>query len=188
MWKKEPWMYRFDTHPNDAKHRLIGRCEQVIVDGRLLNQVDRLDQMPSGSFFADTDHQILYVRLASDRDPNQASVEASVRAVCFGPGWGGERRDYITVRGLIIRHAANMAQRGRFSRRETIGPSRTALSNIPTGPESPFTATTRPFAASRRAIMDSRGSVATAGILCSRRWPWSTTTSRGLTKIGRAAE
>ena len=112
VWKKEPWTYRFDTHPNDAKHRLIGRCEQVIVDGRLLNQVDRLDQMPSGSFFADTDHQILYVRLASDRDPNQASVEASVRAVCFGPGWGGERRDYITVRGLIIRHAANMAQRG----------------------------------------------------------------------------
>ena len=112
VWKKEPWTYRFDTHPNDAKHRLIGRCEQVIVDGRLLNQVDRLDQMPSGSFFADTDHQILYVRLANDRDPNQASVEASVRAVCFGPGWGGERRDYITVRGLIIRHAANMAQRG----------------------------------------------------------------------------
>ena len=112
MWKKEPWTYRFDTHPNDAKHRLIGRCEQVIVDGRLLTQVDRLDEMPPGSFFADTDHQILYVRLASDRDPNQASVEASVRAVCFGPGWGGERRDYITVRGLIIRHAANMAQRG----------------------------------------------------------------------------
>jgi len=111
-WRKEPWTYRFAAHPNDAKHRLIGRCEQVIVDGRLLAQVDRLDQMPAGSFFADTDHKVLYVRLAGDRDPNQSVVEASVRAVCFGPGWGGGRRDYITVRGLVIRHAANMAQRG----------------------------------------------------------------------------
>jgi hypothetical protein len=32
VWKKEPWPHRFETHPNDAKHRPIGRCEQVIVD------------------------------------------------------------------------------------------------------------------------------------------------------------
>lgn len=112
VWKKEPWPYRFETHPNDARHRLIGRCEQVIVDDRLLDQVERRDQMPPGSFFADTDHQVLYIRLADDRDPNQSAVEAAVRGVCFGPGWGGERRDYLTVRGLTIRHAANMAQRG----------------------------------------------------------------------------
>jgi parallel beta-helix repeat protein len=112
VWRKEPWSHRFPTHPNDAKHRLIGRCEQVIVDGRLMAQVDRLDKMPPGSFFADTDNKALYVRLAGDRDPNQAAVEASVRSACFGPGWGGKPRDYITVRGLTVRHAANMAQRG----------------------------------------------------------------------------
>ncbi len=112
VWKKEPWAYRFATHPNDAKHRLIGRCEQVIVDGRLLAQVDRLEGMPPGTFFADTDNKTLYLRLAGDRDPNQAAVEASVRPVCFGPGWGRDRRDYVTLRGLVIRHAANMAQRG----------------------------------------------------------------------------
>jgi parallel beta-helix repeat protein len=112
VWKKEPWTYSFATHPNDARHRLIGRCEQVIVDGRLLAQVDRLDRMPPGSFFADTENKVLYVRLAGDRDPNQTVVEASVRPVCFGPGWGRARRDYITARGLVIRHAANMAQRG----------------------------------------------------------------------------
>jgi parallel beta-helix repeat protein len=112
VWKKEPWTYRFATHPNDAKHQLIGRCEQVIVDGRLLKQVDRREGMPPGSFFADPDNKILYARLDGDRDPNAAAVEASVRPVCFGPGWGGKPCDHVTVRGLTIRHAANMAQRG----------------------------------------------------------------------------
>jgi len=112
VWKKEPWTHRFETHPNDTRHQLIGRCEQVIGDGQLLTQVDRHDQMPPGSFCADTDDEVLYVRLVGDRDPNQAGVEASVRAVCFGTGWGGQRRDHIRVRGLTIRHAANMAQRG----------------------------------------------------------------------------
>jgi len=34
-----PWTYRFNTfspsmtHPGDNYHRLIGRCEQVIVNG-----------------------------------------------------------------------------------------------------------------------------------------------------------
>ncbi len=27
------------THPDDAYHRLIGRCEQVAIDGYLLRQV-----------------------------------------------------------------------------------------------------------------------------------------------------
>ena len=36
IWKKAPWPFRFTTHPNDQRYRLIGRCEQLIVDGRLL--------------------------------------------------------------------------------------------------------------------------------------------------------
>ena len=187
VWKNEPWSHRFATHPNDAKHRLIGRCEQVIADGRLLGQVDRLEGMPAGSFFADTDNRILYVRLAGDRDPNQAAVEAGVRAVCFGPGWGRGRRDYITVRGLVIRHAANMAQRGRFSPRAIIGPSRTASSSIPMAPASLFAEITPRCAASRRATTDSRGSGEAAGTSCWRRSPWSTTTSRDTRRIGRPA-
>ena len=39
VWKKSSWPYRFPTHPDDVQHRLIGRCEQVIVDERPLTQV-----------------------------------------------------------------------------------------------------------------------------------------------------
>lgn len=111
VWKKEPWTHRFPTHPNDEKHRLIGRCEQVICQAELLKQVERREEMPAGSFFADTDNKVLYVRLPGDRDPNQAKVEASVRPVCFGPR-GSRAVDHLRLRGLTVRYAANKAQYG----------------------------------------------------------------------------
>jgi len=112
IWRKEPWSYRFPTHPNDERHRLIGRCEQVIADGRLLKQVAKLQEMKAGTFCADTKAKALYVWLADGRGPNRRTVEASVRNVCFGLGWGREPRHNIRLRGITIRYAANMAQRG----------------------------------------------------------------------------
>jgi len=112
VWKKESWQHRFATHPNDDRHRLVGRCEQLIVDGQLLKQVERVEDVAAGTFCADTDKQVLYVWLAGDEDPNGHVVEAAVRGICFGPGWGREPRHHIVLRGITIRHAANMAQRG----------------------------------------------------------------------------
>jgi len=112
LWEVSPWNHRFSTHPNDEKHRLIGRCEQVIVDGRVLRQVLSVSQIEPGAFCADTEADVLYVMLSDAVDPNRQVVEASVRNVCFGHGWGGPSRDHVRLRGLTIRHAANMAQRG----------------------------------------------------------------------------
>ncbi len=142
IWKKEPWTHRFPTHPNDSRHRLVGRCEQVIVDGRLLAQAEGSESMAPGSFFADPGRKTLLVRLPRDRDPNQATVEASVRSVCFGSGWGGAVRDFIIVRGITVRFAANTAQRGRCSCSATTGSWKTAAWSGPTATESRFTATT----------------------------------------------
>jgi len=115
IWVKKPWRHRFGVHPDDERHRLIGRCEQVIVDGKLLRQVERPGDLKgegAGTFCARPGEEILYVRLPGGADPNSRVVEASVRRVCFGLGWGGEPRHFIHLRGITIRHASNMAQRG----------------------------------------------------------------------------
>ena len=115
VWKKEPWPYHFPTHPADQ--RLVGRCEQVIIAGRLLRQVEQRSEMPEGTFCADTANKVLYVRLPGDADPNAQPVEVSIRPVCFGVGFRSEPRDTIHVRGLTVRHAANTAQRGALAAR-----------------------------------------------------------------------
>ena len=112
VWKKSPWTLKRPTHPNDERHRLIGRCEQVIVDGRLLQQVLARDQMRAGTFCADTEAQVLYVWLDGGDDPAKHVVEASLRNRCFGLQWGEEGLDHIHVKGFTMRYAANMAQRG----------------------------------------------------------------------------
>ncbi|MHB8902848.1 MAG: right-handed parallel beta-helix repeat-containing protein [Thermoguttaceae bacterium] len=112
IWKKQPWDHRFPTHPDDDFHRLIGRCEQVIDRGKLLRQVAALDEVEPGTFYALPDEQVLYIRLDDGGDPNERPVEASVRPLCFGMGWGDAPLDCIHLRGMTIRHAANQAQRG----------------------------------------------------------------------------
>lgn len=112
VWKKQPWPYRFPTHPNDERHRLIGRCEQLIVDGRLLKQIERVEDMAAGTFCADTQREVLYVWFADGEHASRHLVEASVRPVCFGPGPGRQPRHHIVLRGVTIRFAANTAQRG----------------------------------------------------------------------------
>ena len=80
-----PWPHRFITwnrsmtHPDDDYHRLIGRCEQVAVDGYLLRQVLEAGQLAPGTFLADVTNQTLLVWDPGSRDPNKVFVEASVR-------------------------------------------------------------------------------------------------------------
>jgi len=108
-----PWTHRFVgwsknmAHPNDEYHRLIGRCEQVAIDGYLLRQVLAADQLAPGAFFADTSNQVLQVWDAGNRDLNKVYAEASTRSEIFRV-----EGDYVELRGLHFRFAANMAQHG----------------------------------------------------------------------------
>ena len=120
-WRKEPgpdavysiaWPYTFiggptHTHPDDDYHTVIGRAEQVFVRNYALHQVLRRDTLSRGDFFADLDAKRLYVWSAGGEDLNAVPVEASTRAVlweCKG--------DYVSLRGVRFRYAANAAQQG----------------------------------------------------------------------------
>ncbi len=107
------WPYRFITwsphmtHPDDTYHRLIGRCEQVAINGYPLGQVLEAGQLAPGAFYADTSNQVLNVWDPAGRDLNQVLVEASVRQEILRVEGA-----YVQVRGLRFRYAANMAQHG----------------------------------------------------------------------------
>jgi len=107
------WPYRFIgwsknmTHPDDRYHRLIGRCEQVIIDGYLLRQVLQEEQLAPGTFFVNFSNQVLEVWDAAGRDLNKVFVEAAVRQEIFQV-----TGDYVAVRGLHFCFAANLAQHG----------------------------------------------------------------------------
>jgi hypothetical protein len=95
------------THPDDEYHRLIGRCEQVAIDGYLLRQVLEPGQLAPGTFLADTTSQALLVWDNAGRDLNKVFAEASARQEILRV-----EGDFIQVRGLRFRFAANMAQHG----------------------------------------------------------------------------
>lgn len=95
-------------HPDDAYHTLIGRCEQVIVNGYLLRQVLSVAQLAPGTFFADIDNKSLHVWESTNRELNNRNlyVEASVRPEILRVDGA-----FVQVRGLHFRYAANFAQR-----------------------------------------------------------------------------
>jgi hypothetical protein len=123
-WTNEPgeehiystsWPYkfitwnRFNTHPNDDYHRLIGRCEQVFVNGYALRQVLERDKLARGTFYVDLDGERLYVWSSNNQDisSKKVKVEASVRdTILIVKG------DYVTVKGIRFRYVANRAQHG----------------------------------------------------------------------------
>ncbi|HMJ91017.1 MAG TPA: right-handed parallel beta-helix repeat-containing protein [Candidatus Acidoferrum sp.] len=108
-----PWTHRFIgwnktmAHPGDERHRLVGRCEQVMVNGYLLRQVLDTNQLAPGAFFADVTNKAIFVWDIAGRDPNKTFTEASVRQEIFRI-----EGDHIQLRGLRFRYAANMAQHG----------------------------------------------------------------------------
>jgi hypothetical protein len=107
------WPHRFIswnrnmTHPDDEYHRLIGRCEQVFVNGYLLRQILTTNQLAPGTFLVDIPGQKLFVWDTANRDLNKCPVEASVRQDIFRV-----EGDHVHLEGLRFRFAANMAQRG----------------------------------------------------------------------------
>lgn len=108
-----PWTYRFVgwskymSHPDDGYHRLIGRCEQVAIDGYLLRQVLEPNQLAPGTFFVDISNQVLEAWDSGGRNLNQVFSEGSTRTEIFRV-----EGDYVRLRGLHFRFAANMAQHG----------------------------------------------------------------------------
>jgi hypothetical protein len=109
------WPYRFipwskyEAHPDDEYHRLIGRAEQVVMNGNLLQQTLQLDQISPGAFYVDLEKKRLCVCPAGRQDLRSKSVqvEAATRSLlweCKG--------NYINLRGLHFRYSANPAQKG----------------------------------------------------------------------------
>ena len=104
------WPYAFRAPPTHAYpandyHLLIGRCEQVFVQEYLLHQVLLRSQLARGTFWVDDDQHRLYVWGSGNEDLPTLPVEASARSMiwhCQG--------DYVQVRGLRFRYAANGAQ------------------------------------------------------------------------------
>ena len=109
-----PWPHKFitwnqnNTHPDDDYHLLIGRCEQVFVNGYALRQVLERDKLARGTFYVDLNDKRLYVWNYDNQDiSKKAIVEASVRDRILSV-----KGDYVTVKGIRFRYAANRAQRG----------------------------------------------------------------------------
>jgi hypothetical protein len=121
-----------EHHPEDAP--LWGRAEQVICDGKQLKPfadlaglskawqtrdaalqtpVPNLGPAFAGAFFADTEHKALCLWLADSSDPNNHTMEASTRGMCFGTNpWARPQGfDYVHARGFTFRYGATFPQR-----------------------------------------------------------------------------
>ncbi len=95
------------AHPDDAANRVIGRAEQVFVQGYPLHQVLRREELSRGSFWVDQGGQRLLLRTSQDADPKGLQVEASTRPLIWE-----SKGAHIQARGLRFRYAANAAQAG----------------------------------------------------------------------------
>jgi hypothetical protein len=110
-----PWPHKFvtwnqyNTHPDDDYHRLIGRCEQVFINGYALRQVLERDKLARGTFHVDLDGEHLYVWSYDNQDVSgsKAMVEASVRDTILAV-----KGDHVVIKGIRFRYAASRAQRG----------------------------------------------------------------------------
>ena len=96
------------THPGDDYHLLIGRAEQVFIDGYLLRQVLSRKHMSRGSFYVDLDSKLLYAWGYSNEPFDQkVRVEASTRTTLWE-----SKGDHVHLRGIRFRYSANHAQHG----------------------------------------------------------------------------
>ena len=130
-----PWAH--DFFANEAKGGLAARirtsknnqdgskgaleiycAEEFLWNGRPLRQVLKPDKLAPGFFFVDWDKHILYVRLPGDKNPNEEDVLGAVNDKLFAPAdWKQAKvtgrfttAQYITIRGIVFRYAANFAQ------------------------------------------------------------------------------
>jgi hypothetical protein len=95
-------------YPTDERHKLVGRTEQVIVDGKLLRQVLTEGELRPGTFAIRYGLRgRLSVWLRDGDAPTLHYVEVSRRPVLLRLNG-----NFITVRNLILRFASNYAQQG----------------------------------------------------------------------------
>jgi hypothetical protein len=112
VWQLAEWTYRGTlgakslAFPDDERHRLIGRIEQVIVDGRLLPQVQSPDDLQPGSFCADP----LETRTLSVMPPDGATLREHPVQVAVRDTLLVVKASHVRIRNLIFRYACNPAQ------------------------------------------------------------------------------
>ncbi len=111
VFRHAPWDHVWVGWSEDMSHGApppVGRCEQVIWNGSLLTQVLELRQLEPGAFLADPKvEHALYVCLPDGADPRDGSVEVSLRSAPLSVSGRS-----VTVDGVLVRYAANMAQHG----------------------------------------------------------------------------
>jgi parallel beta-helix repeat protein len=97
------------AHPDDDYHLMIGRAEQVHVNGYSLLQVLSRDKLSRGTFLVDLNAKRLYLWDRANRDlaKGHTTVEASVRQELWRC-----QADYVQIRGVTFRYACNGAQQG----------------------------------------------------------------------------
>jgi hypothetical protein len=104
IWQHTPWTYQGVTHPSDQP--LVGRTEQVIADGNLLQQVLVMNQMTAGTFYADpVTAKALYIWLTAGDSPASHTIETSLRKSLLSL-----TGSYIVVSGLHFIYGTNPAQ------------------------------------------------------------------------------
>jgi parallel beta-helix repeat protein len=93
----------------------VGCAEQILWEGHPLRQVMSADDLQPGCFWVDWDFHTLTVWLPGGIDARNANIEGCVRPYLVSPlekdNVFADAR-YITLRGLVMRNAANFAQRG----------------------------------------------------------------------------
>jgi hypothetical protein len=110
-----PWPHVFladsptRSHPGGEENKLIGRVEQVFIQGYPLHQVLSRQEVGRGTFFVDEQTKRIYACRDDNQDlsGNHVRVEISTRPeiwLCQG--------DFIKLRGFDFRYAANRAQQG----------------------------------------------------------------------------
>ena len=99
-----PWPHQSPLHPNNARHALIGRSEQVFVDRYPLFQVASAAAVVAGTFCAEAGRLTLQLPYAANPKAPPL-IEASVRTELLRV-----TGRHVVVRGLHFRFAANRAQ------------------------------------------------------------------------------
>lgn len=97
------------AHPDDDRHLLIGRAEQVFVHGYALRQVLSKGGLTRGTFWVHSSEKRLWACASDNSDLSKppAGVEASVRTSVWDC-----RGEHVVTKGITFRYAASMAQRG----------------------------------------------------------------------------
>jgi len=83
----------------------------VVINGQALQQTLQRDQLSPGTFYVDLAAQRLYISPFSREDIENANPNIQIEASTRGLLWD-DKGEYVAVRGIRFRYAANRAQHG----------------------------------------------------------------------------